>query len=661
MGCIVIMRPTTKGQKMKARNIEILTEEIKKHNNLYRAGVPVISDAEYDVMVSELKSIDPDNEWFKHTEPGHTNPNRKVKLPIPMKSLNKAKSLSDIKNWLRSIGVSENEQLVIMPKFDGVSLLYSYTSKQAFSRGGSENEGQDCTPHYQMLRSTSVTELKWNCVFGELVFNRRQWEENFVNQISPETGDKYKSPRNTAAGFINRDIPSESIKHIDFYRYGVDEESLHNFKTYHELLIHFASIYTQRLMLSVISSSDLTEEKLLELFSEYSRYYYIDGLVIYINDLRKWENIGRHQTTGNPLYAYAYKHPDFTESFVTTVKGITWKASKSGALKPVVNIEAVDTGDCNMENPTGYNANWVNEHEIGVGAEILVTRSGGVIPKILKTITPASQEEQEKLWDDLCECPHCGAPTAWNKSYVELCCTNKQCSGIQLAKLVFFYITCGAENVGEETLSKIYNAGYKTITELLNITFEELLSIDGFGESTANSIMENNRKILEGVDIYTLMHASDCFSGIGKVKAQQILEGMSEQEADDFKKRTYLPYRQDNPLYKSLSKTQQAFENGVIPFYNFLQETNIPIINIEKTPVDNNGKCSGMNVCFSGIRDAELEGIIKSLGGSIASGINKKTTHLIVKDINATSSKIIKAKDLGVSILSIENFKSFIL
>ena len=149
---------------MEARNIEILTEEIKKHNNLYRAGVPVISDAEYDVMVSELKSIDPDNEWFKHIEPGHTNPNRKVKLPIPMKSLNKAKSLSDIKNWLRSIGVSENEQLVIMPKFDGVSLLYSYTSKQAFSRGGSENEGQDCTSHYQMLRSTSVTELKWKAL-----------------------------------------------------------------------------------------------------------------------------------------------------------------------------------------------------------------------------------------------------------------------------------------------------------------------------------------------------------------------------------------------------------------------------------------------------------------------------------------------------------------
>ena len=142
---------------------------------------------------------------------------------------------------------------------------------------------------------------------------------------------------------------------------------------------------------------ELNEELLMNLFKEWSKVYPIDGIVIYIDDLHLWEVIGRHQTSGNPLYAIAYKHPDFTESFETTVKGIVWKVSKSGALKPVVNIEMVDTGDCNMENPTGYNAGWINDHEIAKGAEILVTRSGGVIPKILSTLSPATQEEQEKI------------------------------------------------------------------------------------------------------------------------------------------------------------------------------------------------------------------------------------------------------------------------
>ena len=92
--------------------------------------------------------------------------------------------------------------------------------------------------------------------------------------------------------------------------------------------------------------------------------YPIDGVVIYINDLAIWDKVGRHETTGNPLYAIAYKHPDFTSAFHTTVKSITWKVSKAGALKPVVNIETVDTGDCEMENPTGYNAAFIKTKQL---------------------------------------------------------------------------------------------------------------------------------------------------------------------------------------------------------------------------------------------------------------------------------------------------------
>lgn len=122
--------------------------------------------------------------------------------------------------------------------------------------------------------------------------------------------------------------------------------------------------------------------------------YPIDGIVIYINDLNIWDKVGRHQSSGNPLYAVAYKHPDFTMAFKTVVKSITWNVSKAGALKPVVNIETVDTGDCDMENPTGYNAAFISDMKIAKGAEILVTRSGGVIPKILSTISSAPLEEQ---------------------------------------------------------------------------------------------------------------------------------------------------------------------------------------------------------------------------------------------------------------------------
>ena len=637
---------------------DVLVAELKRHNELYRKGEPEISDTEYDTMVEQLKSIDPDNEWFKSAEPGVVNAGRKVKLPIPMKSLNKVKSLPDIRAWLKSLAINDNETIIVTPKFDGLSLLYSYTQNRAFSRGGAENEGQDCTPHYNMLHSKNVKATRlWDCVFGEFVFSRKQWEAHFAGKNSPETGDKYKSPRNTAAGFLNRDMPSELIKHVDFYRYGIDAYSLDNFDTYKDVLLELCATFNQEPLFGTVKAQDLSEELLHEYFKQFSEQYYIDGLVLYINDLDIWDRIGRHQSTGNPMYAIAYKHPDFTDSFQTTVKGITWKVSKSGALKPVVNIETVDTGDCNMENPTGYNAAWVNDHEIAAGAKILVTRSGGVIPKILCTIEPATTEEQEALWDHLSECPHCGAPTAWNENHIELCCTNKECSGIQLAKMIFFYITCGAENVGEETLSKIYNAGFTTIPKLLDITFDELMSIEGFGESISNIILDNNQKIKSGVEVFTLMHASDCFTGIGKVKAQKVLDDMGDEMAEMFFNLEYYPLIPANPAYHQLSKTQQAFESGVLPFYQFVKSINVPLIKPKKAQVDTNGKYAGMNVCFSGVRDSALEALIISQGGAIASGVSKKTTHLVVKDVNGTSSKITKARSLGIPIMTIDSFK----
>ena len=634
-----------------------LIQKIKQYNKSYRDGNPLISDKEYDKLIEQLKEIDPENDWFKNIEPTSVSRNRKVKLPIPMKSLDKVKNIQGIQSWLQSLSLNENESVVIMPKFDGLALLYSIEQQKAYSRGGSENEGQDCTPHYQMLRNREKHRPKWNCVFGEFVFNKYQWALHFANQISPETGSKYKSPRNTAAGLLNRDTPSELIKHVDFYKYGIDSDSLDNFNSYHDLLINLALEYDQRTMCCVTPANKITEEKLLELYHVYSQHYYIDGLVIYINNLNIWKQVGRHKTTGNPLYAIAYKHPDFTECFETTVKDVIWKVSKSGALKPVVNIEAVDTGDCNMENPTGYNAAWIRDHEIAAGAQVFVTRSGGVIPKMLSVICPATQDSMAEMWDRLCECPHCGAPTAWNNNMVELCCTNKSCNGIQLAKMVFFYTTCGAENIGEETLSKIFNAGFTTIPSLLNINFDELLGIEGFGESIANNILETNKKILNGVDVLTLMHASDCFQGIGKIKAEKILENMDADTLKAFYNMEYVPLKKTDAAYMDLPKTLQSFEDGVHSFYRFVTETQIPIIALSKQTVNPNGKYAGMNICFSGIRDSELEKSIIAEGGAIVSGVSKKTTHLIVKDPHATSSKITKAKELGITIIAIDIFK----
>ena len=654
---------------MSTTRIEELLQAIKAHNQAYRIGKPMISDADYDKEVAELKRLDPDNEWFKRVEPVAISKGRKVKLPIPMKSLNKVKSLVELKQWASSLALPPTTKLVLMPKYDGVSWLHDERNNKTYSRGGAENEGQDCTSHFIKGHfDNKQSDFPADFTYGELVFSRHKWMSEMAGRNSDATGEPYRSPRNTVAGFINRDEAPDDIRHASFIRYGVDEYSLSNWSSFTALLEDMTIEYGQwmntgngiKYPFYVITLQEITEGLLAELFSAWQHEYYIDGIVVYIDDLNLWKVIGRQQTTGNPLYAIAYKHPDFTESFETTVKGVDWSISKAGALKPVVNIEAVDTGDCTMENPTGYNARYIFDHGIGAGAKIIVTRSGGVIPKILNVVEEAPVEAMMEQRDSLLCCPHCNQPTTWNESKVELICTNLDCPGIRFAKIVHFYTTLDAEQMGEETIAKMFRAGYDTLRRILDITFDELLMIEGFGESIANTIIDTNKRIREGVEITKLMHASDCFPGIGQVKAKNILSELSDENL--FAVLNGLVYTKPGfdktPQFLALGKTIQSFLKGLTPFYDFVAINKLKIRPMEEPVKPVGDKYVGMKVCFTGIRDKELEMEIVLQGGEVVSGVSKKTTHLIVANHNSTSSKATKAKSLNIPVLTIDEFKA---
>lgn len=644
-----------------AKSIKELAENIKKYNEAYRKGAPIVPDIFYDQEVSQLKELDPDNEWFKHIEPAPVANGRKVKLPIPMKSLYKVKSTEELMKWITNLALNDSHRLVITPKFDGLSLLHNELTDMTYSRGGAENEGQDCTAHYLHAQFPKV---KSNLLYtyGEFVFSIKSWNEHFYGQVSPETGDKYKSPRNTAAGLLNRDMPSDLLMHIDFFRYGADATSMKHFERYSHFYSYVCDTFNQSKLYHVAYTSEITEELLHNLFNLWKKEYYIDGLVIYIDDLKLWEVIGRHETTGNPNYAIAYKNPNFTEIYETKVLDVNWAISKTGALKPVVKTDVVDTGDCEMESPTGYNARYIKENHIAPGAVIKVTRSGGVIPKILETITPATSEAEDKMWGKLIGCPHCHAPLAWNETGVELCCTNEGCSGRRLSKIVFFYTIIAAENMGVETITKMYDAGFNTLNKMLDITFDELLNIEGFGVETANIVLQNHAKIRKGLEVTVAMHASDCFTGIGQVKAKQILEKMSDEDMFAFVNGSfYIPEYdviRNAPWYRNANKTMQSFYNGINPFYRFIAENKLSILPLAEKPKTTSDKYVGFKVCFTGIRDKMLEEQIMAGGGEIASGVSKKTTHLIVADPDSLSGKAKKAKELNIPILTIEEFKA---
>ena len=191
---------------------------------------------------------------------------------------------------------------------------------------------------------------------------------------------------------------------------------------------------------------------------------------------------------------------------------------------------------------------------------------------------------------------------------------------------------------------------------MLNITFGQLTQIDGFGDSIANIVLENNKRIMRGIDVSTLMQASDSFTGVGKIKAQKWLDEIGPENVELFCNQQYTLASPDSEEFKQLSKTHQAFAVGLLPFYQFLNNTGIPLILPQPVQTNKNGVCANMSACMSGFRDAQMEQYIKSEGGTIVSGVSKKTTHLIVKDKAAVSSKISKAFELGVCVLDVSEF-----
>lgn len=646
--------------------IKYLEERINEYNGTYRTGNPIVNDQKYDELVNELQELDPSNPWFRSIEPAPVSPGRKRRLPVPMKSLNKVKNMDDVTSWLKSLGIPRTGKVVIMPKFDGVSWLRDESGDLTYSRGGADNEGQDCSTHFRVggFMPYSSASQQQDCqlwgefTFGELVFSCENWQANFAGKVSDATGEPYRSPRNTIAGLINRDEPSGALRHATFYRYGIDPCSTTMYSTYTEILDMLCRTFSQP-NLSVTITADLLSEPMLNgLFKDWRKLYYIDGLVIYLDDLRLWEAIGRQQTSGNPLYAIAYKHPDFAESFITRVKGIEWKVSKAGALKPVVNIEAVDTGDCVMENPTGYNAGWIFKRFIGQGAELLVTRSGGVIPKILQVITPASPDTLEREGKALSVCPVCGSPTRMDEQGVELYCTNSFCEGVKLAKIMHFFTVLKYENLGEETVTRIFNTGKHSVRDFLDLKWDDIVAIEGLGESMANSIIEQNRKTRQGVPVSRLMHASDCFKGIGEIKAEKFLEELDEIGVASFMKGWWIDTIQDKlvqGVFEYLPVTTRNIISGYKDFVYFMEATGIPPVLPEKVkPMSD--KYRDMVVCFSGVRSSEIENRLRAGSGLIANAVSKKVTHLVVKSADSSSSKTVKAKKLGIPILTLQEF-----
>jgi NAD-dependent DNA ligase len=615
---------------------EELEKLITKYNDAYRKGEPLVSDSTYDDLLDKFKELYPDSILLKKSVIETVEPtSRKRKLPIPMFSLEKKKSVKEIMDWLDSFNVDENELLVLTPKFDGCSGCFDEGEGIGYTRGDG-TEGQDITHHLRTITSFEERSDIISFTFGEIIMKKSVFEEKYKG--------KYKSARNMVAGLLNReDTSTEILKDVDYLRYGVNDGlSDKSFQLHGN--IPFA----------LCKSGGIDEETLNKLYSDWSKDYQIDGIVIDINSSKLRKQLGR-LPNNNPAYAIAYKNPEWSGKHETIVKSIEFNVSKQGKLKPVIIIEPVDIDGVIVERVTGYNAKYVFDNNIAEDSEIEITRSGDVIPKHLKTLSHNTSNVFE-LMDESAVCPCCGEPTKWDETMTELLCVNPTCKDMLLGKLEHFFSTLEVEDFARPSIKSLYEEGFSELEDILTIEKGTLSKFQGWGETSAENLLKQFRKLKEvGVPLARLFHALDLFEGVLGEKTAQLIIDNSDQESADF------PNMVDLCKIKGVAEiTAKAFIRGIDKYVE-LPQLPIKISYTQSPKTETKGdKFNGMKVCFTGVRDNELENEIKANGGEVVSGVSKTTTHLIVKDMTEqtlSSSKSVKAKQLGVIVIDIESFK----
>jgi DNA ligase (NAD+) len=605
--------------------IDKLVTKIEEANLAYRTGNSIMSDSDYDGLSELLYSYDPENEYFNKVGIEVLDDSRKVKLPIPMFSMNKIKTMEEISDWCRLKGISKNEEVIITPKFDGLSLCVDETKDTATTRGDGFI-GQNSNEHYKLINNKLNKNTNFSITYGEAIMSKKV----FLDKYSKE----FANPRNLVAGMLNSKTLHDILEDIDYIKYGGIIDGL---STKKELIDELNNNQEIKVSYHISKISDLSENLLIDLFKEWSIDYEIDGLIIEINNLNIQEELGRETSTSNPCFSRAFKHISFVENKITTVTGITWNVSKQGLLKPVLQVEPINLDGVTVSNVTGNNAKFVKDNGLGIGSKVRIIRSGMVIPKIVEIL-----ETVEFVMPTIE-----GVELVWNDAGIELMTANKTDEQTIKQNIAFFEIL-DTDNVGEGVVRQLYEAGYKTIESILKITINDLESIDRFGKRKATIVYNAIKKSVLNVSLSKLQHATGIFMGLGSKKLILL---------EDFTTKPTFDEVMNIEGFAEIST--KTYLDNYDNFFEFIKDLPITIEKkVEAVKVGND--LEGMNFIFSGVRRTDLEEIIESRGGKIASSVSKNTSHLVMKSKGSGSSKENKAIALGVKIFTVDELETLL-
>jgi len=339
----------------------------------------------------------------------------------------------------------------------------------------------------------------------------------------------------------------------------------------------------------------------------------------------------------------------------STVVDVIWTPSKDGYLKPRVQIKPVGLGGVRIEFATGFNGAFIKDNKIGIGAVVEIIRSGDVIPYIRKVVVEAEEPKMPSV------------PYKWNDTRVDVILEDKMSDEtVREKNIAKFFKDIGVEGLGSGNIARIIKTGFDSVPKIINMSVDDLMSVEGFQKTTANKIHNGIRDRLDKVSLPTLMTATNLF---GRGFSDKKIELIMENYKDVFTSKI----GEEEKVKKILAikgmamKSAKDFVEKIDDFEDFLMETDMFYKlnqyekarverSIKEVAVDITNPLYGKSIVISGFRNSELEKKLKDIGAKIGTSVNKYTFAVVVKDKDDETGKVLDAKKLGVLVVSLDEF-----
>jgi len=661
-------------------------ELIKKYNKFYYSkDSPVVTDEMYDTIKIKIIELEKKNYFLKKygsiNDIVGFNPSSKftkIKHARPMLSLSNAFNVDDIEDFIKKINNYLNNKnldisYTIEPKIDGISASLTYKNGmlvKGLSRGDGET-GEDILDNLQTIKQIPKKLKGRNLpkileIRGEVYIGKKDFKK---------IKEKFANPRNAAGGSLRQKNAAVTAKiPLQFFAYGFGEVDPLAFKNQSDFLkkINEWGFKT--------NSNNYLAKNIVEIEKQHNKIekirssldYDIDGLVIKVNELYLQARLGN--TSNAPRWAVAYKFSSVKAT--TKIKNIVIQVGRTGALTPVAKVEPVTVGGVVVSNATLHNEEEIIRKDIRIGDYVTIQRAGDVIPQVV-AVDIYKREKNSKKFIFPIICP-CGFETIKevniNTQKVDAVrrCPDRgyQCQYIGKEKLKHF-VSKDAFNIdglGKKVIDQFWDLKLiKSPSDIFNIDYTKIQSLEGWGELSSSNLKkaitkssnisldkfifslgirhigQENAKLL-GNFFTTAIKFTELFNS---EKRKNLLENIAEL---------------DGIGAAQIKSLEEFFLNKLNSEVVLSLIKNLKIEN-SKT-LKKNGKLSGQTVMFTGglekIGRSESKSLVEENGGKVLGSISKKLHILVTGKKNPTKSKIEKAKALGVSIISENEWYKFL-